>query len=321
MRYRPVISSTRLIIRQYSTQQPNTNFTSVPTLVSAKWAAANIHKCRVLDCSWYMPSDQRDVYSEYVKHRIPSARKFSIDECSDKSSIYPHMLPPVSQFEYYAAHELGVKETDNILLYDTAGIFSAPRVWLTFHIYGHRGRIFVLDGGIQSWTAEQLPVADGEPKPVPHVHYSSKFNSSMVKNIDDIIDNIQSKQFTVLDARSTARFTGKVSEPRPIPSGHIPNSINIPFSELLSKQHNITTMKPVNELQSLFKAKNIDLDLVKSGQQRITTSCGSGVTASIISLALDRVGIPPQSISLYDGSWSEFAHVGKTNKKAIIETS
>lgn len=306
----------------FSTSTNNNN--KYPTIVSAEFAAKYISTNELVpvDGSWYLPFQQRDPYSEYIKERIVGARYFDIDECSDKTTQLPHMLPTMSEFNYYMGYKLGIREVDNLLIYDTHGMFSCARVWLTLNIFGHVGKIFVLDGGLNAWKANNYPVARGDVTSIRYKHYNSQLNDSMIKTFDDIIHNNKNKQFTILDARASGRYDGTQPEIRAdLQSGHMPNSINVPFTELITSNNGINQMKSVEQLQQVFKSRNIDINGIASGKQKITTSCGSGVTASIITLALDRLGIKPQQLSLYDGSWTEYATEAKRNSEAVIEKS
>lgn len=266
--------------RRFNTSS-QTIHSSVPTVVDVSWAAANLSKFRVLDCSWYLDKS-RDAYTEYLKQRIVGARFFGLDECVDTSSPYPHMLPSTTFFAFYNAHKLGIKHTDNLLLYDGHGMFSAPRVWLTYNIFGHAGKICIVNGGLPAWLQADLPLAHQSPLPAFHVpDYDVKYRPDMVKSFDDIVENLQSREYTVLDARSAARFNGTAAEPRPIPSGHIPHSVNIPFNEVLTSHNNINTLKNEDELREVFEKKHVNIDAVKSGQQRVITSCGINRTHCI----------------------------------------
>ncbi|TGD44789.1 3-mercaptopyruvate sulfurtransferase [Pseudotabrizicola sediminis] len=265
------------------------------TLVSTGWLAAHLKDpdLRVLDASWFMPDSGRDARAEYGAAHIPGARFFDIDEISDQRSSLPHMAPPVEKF-MSRMRAMGVGDGHQVVVYDGAGLFSAARVWWTFRLMG-KTDVAVLDGGLPKWLAEGREVEDLAPV-VRDRHMTVSRQNQLVKDVTQVAHAAKLAQAEIIDARAAPRFRGEVAEPRAgLRSGHIPGSKNVPFATLLNADG---TMKPPAELQAVFEAAGVDLT------QPAITSCGSGVTAAILSLALERIG--HRSHALYDGSWSEW---------------
>jgi thiosulfate/3-mercaptopyruvate sulfurtransferase len=248
---------------------------------------------RIVDGSWYLPAQNRDAAAEFAAGRIPGAVRFDIDEISDKASGLPHMLPSPEDFAK-AAGAMGISENDEIVVYDGPGVFSSARVWWTFRVMGARN-VRILEGGFDRWKEARRPVETGSPtQPAPAV-FKPSFDAARVTGIDAIRENIHSARAQLLDARPQGRFTGAVPEPRPgLRSGHVPGSKSVPADTLVREG----MLKDVKELQQLFKGVSLDM------KKPVITSCGSGVTAAIISLALETMGHPNHS--LYDGSWTEW---------------
>lgn len=265
------------------------------TLVSTQWLAAHLKDpdLRVLDASWYLPDAGRNALAEYEAGHIPGARFFDIDEISDQRSNLPHMAPPTEKF-MSRLRAMGVGDGHQVVVYDGAGLFSAARVWWLFRLMG-KTDVAVLDGGLPKWKAEGREIEDMPPV-IRDRHMTVSRQNHLVKDVTQVAHAAKLAQAEILDARGAARFRGEVPEPRPgLRSGHIPGSKNIPFSTLLNADG---TMKAVPELLKVFDAAGVDLS------KPAITSCGSGVTAAIISLALERVG--HRNHSLYDGSWAEW---------------
>lgn len=263
----------------------------------------------ILDSSWYLPSQDIDSHQEFEQQHIPGARFFYIDKICDQNSNLPHMLPNAAHFSE-AVSELGVSNDSHIVVYDSAGLFSAARVWWTFKVFGH-DNIQVLDGGLPKWLEEggnlessnedSLNYSSSSLKATTKLDYIAELNSNMVADKATLIENCSSKQYVVLDARPKTRFLGKAPEPRlGLPSGHMPESISMSASSLI----NHGRLRPRCELQKLFDEINID------NRTSIITSCGSGVTAAIITLALAECGYGVNK--LYDGSWSEWGAADDT---------
>ena len=263
-------------------------------LVSTDWLAERLGdpKLSLVDASWYLPAMNRDGRAEYLTSHLPGAVFFGIDDIADKSVNLPHMLPTPDAFAE-AVGALGISDTDTIVVYDEAGIFSAPRVWWTFRTMGARN-VFVLDGGGPKWRREGRPIESDGPAPQPKT-FVPHFDPSRVETFDTLIGLTRSAARTIVDARPGDRFRGEVPEPRPgLASGHIPTSRSVPAGTLTRDGE----MKPSSELRDLFAAAGVD------PAQPIVTSCGSGVTASTVALALAILG--SEDVTLYDGSWAEW---------------
>ena len=265
------------------------------TLVSTDWLKAHLKDpdLRLLDASWYLPGEARDPKAEYAAAHIPGARFFDIDEISDLRSELPHMVPPVEKF-MSRMRAMGVGDGHQVVVYDGAGIFSAPRVWWLFRLMG-KTDVAVLDGGLPKWVAEGGEVTDMDPV-IRDRHMTVQRQNAIVRDVTQVAAASKLRDHEIIDARSAARFRGEAEEPREgLRSGHIPNSKNVPFGTLLNANG---TMKDPDALTVAFEAAGVDL-----AKPAITT-CGSGVTAAILYLALERIG--HQKISLYDGSWPEW---------------
>ena len=265
------------------------------TLVSTGWLAAHLKDpdLRILDATWFMPDSGRNARAEYEARHIPGARFFDIDEISDQRSNLPHMAPPVEKF-MSRMRAMGIGDGHQVVVYDAAGLFSAARVWWTFRLMGKMD-IAVLDGGFPKWLAEGREVEDLPPV-VKDRHMTVSRQNQMVKDVTQVAHAAKLDQAEIIDARAAARFRGEVAEPRPgLRSGHIPGSKNLPFATLLNPDG---TMKPPAALKQVFTEAGVDLS------KPAITTCGSGVTAAILSLALERIG--HRNHALYDGSWSEW---------------
>lgn len=258
--------------------------------LQAKLGAADL---RIVDGSWYLPAQNRDGGAEFAAARIPGAVYFDINAVSDRASALPHMLAAPAEFAA-AAGAMGIAETDDIVVYDGPGMFSSARVWWTFRVMG-ASRVRILAGGFDRWKAEGRPVETGAPREPEPVLFHARPDAARVSTIADIRANLKLGEALILDARSFARFTGHAPEPRPgLRSGHIPGARSLPFDQLVENG----TLKDLDALREIFAAFPLD-----PSRQAITT-CGSGVTAAIISLALESIGHPNHA--LYDGSWAEW---------------
>ncbi|MGV6812228.1 MAG: 3-mercaptopyruvate sulfurtransferase [Brevirhabdus sp.] len=269
------------------------------TLVSTEWLAQHLNDpdLRVIDASWYLPTMNRDPKAEYNAAHIPGARFFDIDEISDHRSELPHMVPPVEKF-MSRMRAAGIGDGHQIVVYDGAGIFSAARVWWLFRLMG-KSDIAVLDGGLPKWKAEGRELEDLPPV-VRDRHMTVQRQAQMVKDVTQVAAASKLGDYEIIDARSAPRFRGEEPEPRAgLRSGHIPNSKNVPFGTLLNDDG---TMKDSETLRATFEAAGVDLS------KPAITSCGSGVTAAVLSLALERIG--HRNHALYDGSWAEWGMYG-----------
>ena len=265
------------------------------TLVSTAWLAAHRSDpdLRVIDASWYLPDAGRDPKAEYKAAHIPGARFFDIDEITDSRSNLPHMAPPPEKF-VSRMRAMGIGDGHQVVVYDGSGLFSAARVWWTFRLMG-KTDVAVLDGGFPKWQAEGREVEDMPPV-LRDRHITVSRQHGLVKDVTQVAHAAKLGEAEIIDARSAARFKGEAPEPRPsLRAGHIPGSKNVPYASLLNPDG---TMKPVADLRAVFEAAGVNLS------KPAITSCGSGVTAAVLSLALERMG--HKNHALYDGSWAEW---------------
>ena len=265
------------------------------TLVSTDWLAAHLKDpdLRVLDATMFMPSETRDARAEYEQSHVPGARFFDIDDISDNRSELPHMAPPVEKF-MSRLRAVGVGDGHQVVVYDTHGLFSAARVWWLFRLMGQEN-IAVLDGGFPKWLAEGRPTEDLPPV-IRDRHMTVRRQAHMIKDVTQVAAASKLGDYEILDARSPARFRGEEPEPREgLRSGHVPGSCNIYYRDLLNDDG---TMKDAGALRAILDKAGADLS------KPVITTCGSGVTAAIINLALERIGKTDHA--LYDGSWTEW---------------
>ena len=264
-------------------------------LVSTEWLHQHLDApdIRIVDATWFMPAAGREPEAEYAALHIPKAVYFDIEEISDSDNPLPHMLPSPTKFSA-RVRKLGLGDGLKIIVYDNNAFAASARVWWMFRAMGHED-VAVLDGGLAKWQAEGRPVDDMPVRPSER-HFTPRANSLLLRDLDQMRANLTSKREQVVDTRSTARFSGSVAEPRPgLKAGHIPGARNLPASDLLASDG---TLQDEQALTALFSAAGVDLE------KPITTSCGSGVSAAIASLALARLG--RGDVALYDGSWTEW---------------
>ena len=265
------------------------------TLVSTEWLHAHLKDpdLRILDGSYYLPQMGRDPRAEYDAAHIPNARFFDIDDVSDHGSDLPHMVPPVEKF-MSRMRAMGVGDGHQVVVYDGMGLFSAARVWWLFKLMG-QNNIAVLDGGLPKWQAEGRPVEDLPPV-IRDRHMTVRRQNRMVKDVTQVSAASKLGDYEIIDARSPGRFRGEEPEPRAgLRPGHIPGSKNVCFKDLLNADQ---TMKNPADIRQIFEAAGVDFN------KPAITTCGSGVTAAVLSLGLERIGKTDHS--LYDGSWSEW---------------
>lgn len=263
--------------------------------VTTDWLASRLDDPNlvVVDGSYYLPTMNRDAAAEYADARVPGAIRFDIDAVKDMTSDLPHMLPPPEQFARQVG-EMGVSQDMTIVVYDGMGLFAAPRVRWTFKVFGARD-VRILDGGFPAWRAEGRPVESGPPRPRPPRRFEASFDADAVADIADVKAALAAGG-QVLDARPAGRFAGADPEPRPnLPSGHMKGSKNVPFAALIADGR----LKDEAQIRAALAAGGVDPD------EPVITSCGSGVSAAIISTALEMIGKPARK--LYDGSWTEWA--------------
>ncbi|XP_035127685.1 3-mercaptopyruvate sulfurtransferase isoform X1 [Callithrix jacchus] len=304
-------------------------------LVSAQWVAEALRAPRagqpvqLLDASWYLPKLGRDARREFEERHIPGAAFFDIDQCSDRTSPYDHMLPRAENFAEYAGR-LGVGAATHVVIYDASdqGLYSAPRVWWMFRAFGHRA-VSLLDGGLRHWLRQDLPISSGKSHPVPAA-FTAQLDPAFIKTYEDIKENLESRRFQVVDCRAAGRFRGTEPEPRDgwsevaqsrliatstglrrpsrlsltlplkaaaggIEPGHIPGTVNIPFTDFLTQEG---LEKSPEDIRHLFQEKNVDL------AKPLVATCGSGVTACHAALGAYLCGKP--DVPIYDGSWVEW---------------
>jgi thiosulfate/3-mercaptopyruvate sulfurtransferase len=265
-------------------------------LVSTDWLAARIDdpKVKIIDASFKLPGVLPLPLDDYLGAHIPGAVFFDVDAVSDHKDPRPHMYPDAAQFARDVA-ALGISSGDTVVAYDSGGWVAAPRAWWMFLSFGHRN-VKVLDGGLKKWLREGRPTHSGKVVPKPG-KFQAKFDSSYLRSQQQLVGNLQTHAEQLVDARPRPRFEGTVAEPRPgLRPGHIPGSRSMPYAELFDA--GTGAMKPLDELRKLFVGAGVDL------AKPIVTSCGSGVSALVLTLALYRLGV--RGSALYDGSWSEW---------------
>ena len=269
------------------------------SLVTTKWLQDNLNKVKIIDCSWHMPQTKRNGFEEYQELHIENAIFFDLDKNSKTDTDLPHMLNDIRSWEKIVS-DMGIKNEDQIIIYDNSNVISSCRCWYNFIYFGHDPKlVHVLDGGLKKWINEKKPTFNYLTKTTISNYVASE-NKELVKNIKQINENIDKNDFKVIDARSRERFEGKVPEPRKgLRSGSIKNSFCLPFSELINEDH---TFVAKEEILEKFKLTRCKLD------ENIVFTCGSGVTASVLALAYSLIDIKYKP-TIYDGSWSEYGEI------------
>jgi thiosulfate/3-mercaptopyruvate sulfurtransferase len=268
----------------------------MPPLVTTDWLRGELGATdlRIYDASWYLPSEGRDARALYREMHIPGAQFFDIDAIADTESTLPHMVPGTARFERLVG-ALGIGNDTRVVFYDQKGVYSAPRAWWLMQLFGH-ARCAVLDGGLPAWSRCGGAWVAGESPAGSPAAFRAQLNLRLLRGLGDMLANLQTHAELVLDARSSERFEARVPEPRAgLRGGHIPGSHNLPFTELLTDAQ---TLKPPEQLRECFARRG-----VQAGS-RVVTSCGSGLSAAVLNLALLVAGHAPAA--LYDGSWSEW---------------
>ena len=271
-------------------------WTNTEHVVSTAWLAERLADpgVAVLDGSWHLPPENRDSAKEFLAAHIAGAQFFDIDRIADTSRGLPHMLPGDALFAATMA-QMGIGNDTHVVVYDSKGLFSAPRVWWMFRVMGAK-RVSVLDGGLPRWLDERRAVEIGAAKGRPTQTFTVRRNASWVRDIDDVRAVLASGAAQLVDARPAARFTGEQAEPRPgLSQGHIPGARNVPFNSLVTADG---TLKSEAELRAVLAAAGLD------AAKPVVASCGSGVTASLAALALTLLGNTQTAV--YDGSWAEW---------------
>ena len=266
------------------------------SLVSTEWLAQQLGSADlvVFDATKYLPNEPKDGKAEFLAAHIPGAAYFDIDQIADPDTDLPHMVPSPGRFAKLIG-ALGVGNTTRVVFYDQKGLASAARGWWLMRLFGHEAAA-VLDGGLPKWMNEGRPTAPGQPEPATPQPFQPRFQALRLRGVGDVLANVATQAEQVLDARAAGRFTGAVPEPRAgIRSGHIPGSRNLPYTDLLQADG---TFRPLAEIRDRLAQAGID------GSRPVVTSCGSGVTACILTLGMVLAGLPEGAV--YDGSWTEW---------------
>ncbi len=265
-------------------------------LKSTNWLAENINNVKILDATWHMPNSNRNAYKEYQDNHIEGSVFFDLDKNSNQDVSLPHMLPELKKWEQIVS-KLGIKNSDQIIIYDNSDVLSASRCWFTFLYFGHDiNLVSVLDGGLKKWKSENRPLSNKNVN-LNKTRYKASIKKNLVINLSQVEKNIKEKNFCLIDARGESRFKGLVEEPRKnLNSGNIKGSKNLPYLKIIDPQNN--TFKKKEELKKIFLNHDINLN------EKLAFSCGSGITACVLGLACTIINNKLPVI--YDGSWAEY---------------
>lgn len=280
-------------------------FKNPEALVTTAWLAEHLNDpgIRIVDGSSFLPNVPRDAHAEYLAKHIPGAVLVDIEECCDKASSLPHMLPDAAHFAAMMG-DRGISNDHKVVVYDSQGVRTSPRIWWMFRVFGH-DNVVVLDGGLPKWEAEGKPLASGEEKPAPAT-FKASFQPEMVRSVEQMIANQKSHAELVIDARPAGRFAGNAPEPRPgIPSGHMPGSVSMPVELVVDNATGCVL--PADTVAANFEKIGVALD------KPAVTTCGSGVAACTTALGLFLLG--QKDVPVYDGSWSEWGARSDTEKR------
>ena len=266
------------------------------SLVNTSWLEENLDKVKIIDCSWHMPQTERNGFDEYKNNHIKNAIFFDLDKNSKKDTDLPHMLPNVKSWEDIVSN-MGIKEDEQIVIYDNSDVISSCRCWYNFIYFGHNPElVHVLDGGLKKWIGEDKQTTSEIISATPS-SYTVHEKKKLVKDINQVNKNIFENEFNIIDGRSLERFEGKVPEPRKgLRSGFIKNSFCLPFSELINEDHTFISKEKILDK---FKLIKFTLD------ENVVFTCGSGVTASVLALAYSLIDTKYMP-TIYDGSWSDY---------------
>ncbi len=273
------------------------------TLVSTQWLDSNIENVRLIDCSWHLPQTKRNPYEEFINEHIINATFFDLDKNSNHNSDLPHMLPNKNIWENILKN-MGINNSDRIIIYDNSELISSCRCWFMFIYFGHDPKLVsILDGGFKKWKLENR-ITNNKIKKFAKSEYLAIENIDMIKNKNQIDENLKTLEFNIIDARSKKRFDGIEKEPRKdVRSGSIPNSYCLPFRELINKEDNTFKKRDLisKKFDEIFKVKN---------SSNLVMSCGSGVTACVLALAYSLIDNTYKP-KIYDGSWAEYGKIKK----------
>ncbi len=265
-------------------------------LKSTSWLAENIDGVKILDATWHLPNTKRNAFQEYQENHIEKSIFFDLDKNSNQEIFLPHMLPKLEKWEKIVS-KLGIKNEDQIIIYDNSDILSASRCWFTFLYFGHdMNLVSVLDGGLKKWKLENRPLTKKKTNLTPTL-YKASIKRNLVIDLKQVEENIKKKEFCLVDARGENRFKGLVDEPRKnLKKGNIEGSKNLPYSNIINSENN--TFKKKDELEKIFLNHGVNLN------EKLAFSCGSGITACVLGLA--NAIVNNKLPVIYDGSWAEY---------------